>query len=87
MYRVKLHICLTQDIKNKLEQYGKIPPKPRFEHKFEILKSACDIPVPIPDEHQYTIIASEECGLNLPELKNVSAKTAFWRFTRETRTR
>ena len=77
MYRVKLHICLTQDIKNKLEQYGKIPPKPRFEHKFELIKSACDIPAPIPDEHQYLIIASENCGLNLPELKNRIGENGF----------
>ena len=77
MYRVKLHICLTQDIKNKLEQYGKIPPRPRFEHKFETLKDACDIPAPIPDEHQYLIIASENCGLNLPELKNRIGENGF----------
>jgi len=77
VYRVKLHICLTQDIKNKLEQYGKIPPKPRFEHKFELIKSACDIPAPIPDEHQYLIIASENCGLNLPELKNRIGENGF----------
>ena len=77
MYRVKLHICLTQDIKNKLEQYGKIPPKSRFEHKFELIKSACDIPAPIPDEHQYLIIASENCGLNLPELKNRIGENGF----------
>ena len=69
MYRVKLHICLTQDVKNKFEQYNKIPPKPRFEHKFELIKSACDIPVPIPDEHQYLIIASQDCEINLTELK------------------
>ena len=77
MYRIKLHICLTQDIKNKLEQYGKIPPKPRFEHKFELIKSACDIPAPIPDEHQYLIIASEDCGLNLSELKNCIGENGF----------
>ena len=77
MYRVKLHICFTQDIKNKLEQYGKIPPRPRFEHKFETLKSACDIPAPIPDEHQYLIIASENCGLNLSELKNRIGENGF----------
>ena len=77
MYRVKLHICLTQDIKNKLEQYSKIPPRPRFEHQFEILKSACDIPTPIPDEHQYLIIASENCGLNLSELKNRIGENGF----------
>ncbi len=77
MYSVKLHICLTQDIKNKLEQYSKIPPRPRFEHKFEILKSTCDIPSPIPDEHQYLIIASENCGLNLPELKSRIGENGF----------
>ena len=74
MYRVKLHICLTQDVKNKFEQYNKIPPKPRFEHKFELIKSACDIPVPIPDEHQYLIIASQDCEINLTELNNERAK-------------
>ena len=77
MYRVKLHICLTQDIKNKLEQYSKIPPRPRFEHEFKILQSICDIPLPIPDEHQYLIIASENCGLNLPELKNRIGEDGF----------
>ena len=77
MYRVKLHICLTQDMKNKLEQYGKIPPRPRFEHKFETLKSACDIPAPIPDEHQYLIIASEDCEINLSELKKRIGENGF----------
>ena len=77
MYRVKLHICLTQDVKNKFEQYNKIPSKPRFEHKFELIKSACDIPAPIPDEHQYLIIASEECGLNLTELKKRIGENGF----------
>ncbi|WP_228724733.1 hypothetical protein [Campylobacter massiliensis] len=77
MYRVKLHICLTQDIKNKLEQYRNIPPRPRFEHEFKILQSAHDIPSPIPDEHQYLIIASENCGLNLSELKNRIGENGF----------
>ena len=77
MYRVRLHICLTQDVKNKFEQYNKIPPKPRFEHKFELIKSACDIPVPIPDEHQYLIIASQDCGLNLTELKKRIGENGF----------
>ena len=77
MYRVRLHICLTQDMKNKLEQYRNIPPRPRFEHKFETLKDACDIPVPIPDEHQYLIIASEDCWLNLSELKNRIGENGF----------
>lgn len=77
MYSVKLHICLTQDVKNKLEQYGKIPPKPRFEHKFELIKSACDIPVPIPDEHQYLIIASQDCEINLTELKKRIGENGF----------
>ena len=77
MYRVKLHICLTQDVKNKFEQYNKIPPKPRFEHKFELIKSACDIPVPIPDEHQYLIIASQDCEINLTELKKRIGENGF----------
>ncbi|WP_331869468.1 PAS domain S-box protein [Campylobacter showae] len=77
MYRVKLHICLTQDIKNKLEQYSKIPPRPRFEHEFKILQSAHDIPSPIPDGNQYLIIASRNCGLNLPELKNRIGENGF----------
>nr|WP_314565855.1 GGDEF domain-containing protein [uncultured Campylobacter sp.] len=77
MYRVKLHICLTQDVKNKFEQYNKIPPKPRFEHKFELIKSTCDIPAFIPDGHQYLVIASERCELNLSELKNRIGKKGF----------
>ena len=77
MYSVKLHICLSEDLKNKLEILEKIQPKPRFTHEFSTIKSSSDIPAPIPDENQYLIIASENCGLNLPELKNRIGKNGF----------
>ena len=77
MYSVKLHICLSEDLKNKLEILEKIQPKPRFTHEFSTIKSSSDIPTPIPDENQYLIIASEECGLNLTELKNRIGKNGF----------
>ena len=77
MYSVKLHICLSEDLKNKLEILEKIQPKPRFTHEFSTIKSSSDIPTPIPDENQYLIIASENCGLNLPELKNRIGKNGF----------
>ena len=77
MYSVKLHICLSEDLKNKLEILEKIQPKPRFTHEFSTIKSSSDVPTPIPDENQYLIIASENCGLNLPELKNRIGKNGF----------
>ena len=77
MYSVKLHICLSEDLKNKLEILEKIQPKPRFTHEFSTIKSSGDIPAPIPDENQYLIIASEECGLNLPELKKRIGESGF----------
>ncbi|WP_295142017.1 sensor domain-containing diguanylate cyclase [uncultured Campylobacter sp.] len=77
MYSVKLHICLSEDLKKKLEILEKIQPKPRFTHEFSTIKSSSDIPTPIPDENQYLIIASENCGLNLPELKNRIGKNGF----------
>ena len=77
MYSVKLHICLSEDLKNKLEILEKIQPKPRFTHEFSTIKSSSDIPAPIPDENQYLIIASENCGLNLPELKNRIGESGF----------
>nr|WP_314903453.1 sensor domain-containing diguanylate cyclase [uncultured Campylobacter sp.] len=77
MYSVKLHICLSEDLKKKLEILEKIQPKPRFTHEFSTIKSSSDIPAPIPDENQYLIIASENCGLNLPELKNRIGKNGF----------
>lgn len=77
MYSVKLHICLSEDLKNKLEILEKIQPKPRFTHEFSTIKSSSDVPTSIPDENQYLIIASENCGLNLPELKNRIGKNGF----------
>ena len=77
MYSVKLHICLSEDLKNKLEILEKIQPRLRFTHEFSTIKSSSDIPAPIPDENQYLIIASENCGLNLPELKNRIGKNGF----------
>lgn len=77
MYSVKLHICLSEDLKNKLEILEKIQPRPRFTHEFSTIKSSSDVPTPIPDENQYLIIASEECGLNLPELKKRIGKNGF----------
>ena len=77
MYSVKLHICLSEDLKNKLEILEKIQPRPRFTHEFSTIKSSSDIPTPIPDENQYLIIASENCGLNLSELKNRIGKNGF----------
>ena len=77
MYSVKLHICLSEDLKNKLEILEKIQPKPRFTHEFGTIKSSGDIPAPIPDENQYLIIVSENCGLNLPDLKNRIGKNGF----------
>ena len=77
MYSVKLHICLSEDLKNKLEILEKIQPRLRFTHEFSTIKSSSDIPTPIPDENQYLIIASENCGLNLPELKNRIGKNGF----------
>ena len=77
MYSVKLHICLSEDLKNKLEILEKIQPRLRFTHEFSTIKSSSDIPAPIPDENQYLIIASESCGLNLPELKNRIGKNGF----------
>ena len=77
MYSVKLHICLSEDLKNKLEILEKIQPRPRFTHEFSTIKSSSDIPTPIPDENQYPIIASENCGLNLSELKNRIGKNGF----------
>ena len=77
MYSVKLHICLSEDLKKKLEILEKIQPKPRFTHEFSTIKSSSDVPTPIPDENQYLIIASENCGLNLPELKNRIGKNGF----------
>ena len=77
MYSAKLHICLSEDLKNKLEILEKIQPRLRFTHEFSAIKSSSDIPTPIPDENQYLIIASENCGLNLPELKNRIGKNGF----------
>ena len=77
MYSVKLHICLSEDLKNKLEILEKIQPRLRFTHEFSTIKSSSDIPTPIPDENQYLIIASENCGLNLPELKNRIGESGF----------
>ena len=77
MYSVKLHICLSEDLKNKLEILEKIHPKPRFTHEFSTIKSPADVPAPIPDEHQYLIIASESCGLDLSELKNRIGENGF----------
>lgn len=77
MYSVKLHICLSEDLKNKFEILEKIQPRLRFTHEFSTIKSSSDIPAPIPDENQYLIIASENCGLNLPELKNRIGKNGF----------
>lgn len=77
MYSVKLHICLSEDLKNKLEILEKIQPRLRFTHEFSAIKSSSDIPAPIPDENQYLIIASENCGLNLPELKNRIGESGF----------
>ena len=77
MYSVKLHICLSEDLKKKLEILEKIQPKPRFTHEFSTIKSSSDIPAPIPDENQYLIIASENCGLNLSELKNRIGENGF----------
>ena len=77
MYSVKLHICLSEDLKNKLEILEKIQPRPRFTHEFSTIKSSSDIPAPIPDENQYLIIASEDCWLNLSELKNRIGKNGF----------
>lgn len=77
MYSVKLHICLSEDLKNKLEILEKIQPKPRFTHEFSTIKSSSDVPAPIPDENQYLIIASESCGLNLSELKNRIGENGF----------
>lgn len=77
MYSVKLHICLSEDLKNKLEILEKIQPRLRFTHEFSTIKSSSDIPAPIPDENQYLIIASENCGLNLSELKNRIGKNGF----------
>ena len=77
MYSVKLHICLSEDLKNKFEILEKIQPRLRFTHEFSTIKSSSDIPTPIPDENQYLIIASENCGLNLPELKNRIGKNGF----------
>ncbi len=77
MYSVKLHICLSEDLKNKLEILEKIQPKLRFTHEFSTIKSPAGVPSPIPDENQYLIIASENCGLNLPELKNRIGKNGF----------
>ena len=77
MYSVKLHICLSEDLKNKLEILEKIQPKPRFTHEFITIKSPADVPSPIPDENQYLIIASQNCGLNLTELKNRIGENGF----------
>ena len=77
MYSVKLHICLSEDLKNKLEILEKIQPRPRFTHEFSTIKSPSDISTPIPDENQYLIIASENCGLNLSELKNRIGESGF----------
>ena len=77
MYSVKLHICLSEDLKNKLEILEKIQPRLRFTHEFSTIKSSSDIPAPIPDENQYLIIASEDCWLNLSELKNRIGKNGF----------
>ena len=77
MYSVKLHICLSEDLKNKLEILEKIQPRLRFTHEFSTIKSSSDIPAPIPDENQYLIIASENCGLNLTELKNRIGENGF----------
>lgn len=77
MYSVKLHICLSEDLKNKLEILEKIQPRLRFTHEFSTIKSSSDIPAPIPDENQYLIIASENCGLNLSELKNRIGENGF----------
>ncbi|MGG7048343.1 MULTISPECIES: diguanylate cyclase domain-containing protein [unclassified Campylobacter] len=74
MYKVLLNICLADMPKDRLVSWQKCALMPKFEHKFQSIKSANEIASPAPDTHQYLIIAHTKSKISSKTIKERISK-------------